>query len=89
MNTAVPETLFQSASGSSDAAATPVRKSRRIAAIDWMRGFVMLLMIIDHASMAFDRNHIPEDSAMYANAARMARPAGEFFTRVCLYPIET
>jgi hypothetical protein len=30
-----------------------------------MRGLVMVLMVIDHASMAFDRSHISEDSAMY------------------------
>ena len=66
-------------SGSLDAATAS--RPRRIAAIDWMRGFVMLLMIVDHASMAFDRNHLSEDSAMYANAATMALPAGEFFTR--------
>ena len=57
------------------------RKSHRVAAIDWMRGFVMFLMVIDHASMAFDRNHLFQDSALYADAATMALPAGEFFTR--------
>ena len=57
------------------------RKSHRVAAIDWMRGFVMLLMVVDHASMAFDRNHLFQDSALYAGAATMALPAGEFFTR--------
>ena len=55
--------------------------SHRIAAIDWMRGFVMILMIFDHASMSFDRNHLDDDSALYANAMNMALPAGEFFTR--------
>jgi uncharacterized membrane protein len=55
--------------------------STRIAAIDWMRGFVMVLMIVDHASMAFDGRHLDDDSAMYANAATMALPGGEFFTR--------
>ena len=55
--------------------------SHRIAAIDWMRGFVMILMIFDHASMSFDRNHLDDDSALYANAMTMALPPGEFFTR--------
>lgn len=59
----------------------PVPKTRRIAAIDWMRGFVMLLMILDHASMSFDRDHLDHDSALYADAMTMALPAGEFFTR--------
>src|SRR6478735_10597259 len=56
-------------------------KSKRIAAIDWMRGFVMILMIFDHASMSFDRNHLDHDSALYADAMLMVLPAGEFFTR--------
>jgi uncharacterized membrane protein len=61
-------------------AAAP-RTSQRIASIDWMRGLVMILMIIDHASMAFDGGHLSEDSALYPNAATMALPAAEFFTR--------
>ena len=60
---------------------TPAAKSKRIAAIDWMRGFVMILMIFDHASMSFDRDHIDHDSALYADAGTMFLPAGEFFTR--------
>jgi uncharacterized membrane protein len=46
-----------------------------------MRGFVMILMIFDHAAMSFDRNHLDHDSALYDNAMTMALPAGEFFTR--------
>jgi uncharacterized membrane protein len=57
------------------------RISQRIARIDWMRGLVMVLMVVDHAAMAFDRHHLDEDSALYANAGTMALPAAEFFTR--------
>ena len=57
------------------------RGAVRVATIDWMRGLVMLLMVIDHASMAFDGSHLSEDSAMYPEAATMALPAAEFFTR--------
>jgi uncharacterized membrane protein len=53
----------------------------RVATIDWMRGLVMVLMVVDHASMAFDGNHLAHDSALYADATTMALPAGEFFTR--------
>ena len=55
--------------------------SRRVASIDWMLGLVMVLMVIDHAAMAFNRHHLDEDSALYANAGTMALPAPEFFTR--------
>jgi hypothetical protein len=44
-----------------------------------MRGFVMVLMIFDHASMSFDRNHLDHDSALYADATTMALPADGFF----------
>src|SRR4029434_6088292 len=67
------------------ATVTPLPKaglaSKRVAAIDWMRGLVMVLMVIDHASMAFDSNHVAKDSALYADAGTMALPPGEFFTR--------
>jgi uncharacterized membrane protein len=53
----------------------------RIATIDWMRGLVMVLMVIDHAAMAFNRHHIDRDSAVYPDASVMDLPAAEFFTR--------
>ena len=59
----------------------PARKSNRIAAIDWMRGLVMVLMVIDHASMAFDSSHLAEDSAMYPGASTTTLPVAEFYTR--------
>jgi uncharacterized membrane protein len=46
-----------------------------------MRGLVMVLMVIDHASMAFDGHHVAHDSALYEDAATMPLPAAEFFTR--------
>jgi len=60
---------------------TVARASSRIASIDWMRGLVMVLMIIDHASMAFDGTHVAKDSAMYPDATTIALPAAAFFTR--------
>lgn len=46
-----------------------------------MRGVVMVFMVVDHASMAFDAHHLDKDSALYANASTMALPAVEFFSR--------
>jgi uncharacterized membrane protein len=55
--------------------------SQRISSVDWMRGLVMILMVIDHASMAFDGSHDPKDSALYQDAATVVLPAADFFTR--------
>jgi uncharacterized membrane protein len=30
----------------------------RIAAIDWMQGFVMIIMVLDHVSMAYNSYHL-------------------------------
>jgi len=59
---------------------TSVVKSKRIAAIDWMRGFVMIIMVLDHVSMVYNKNHLSNDSA--ANyVLNSPLPAFEFFTR--------
>lgn len=55
-------------------------KSKRIAAIDWMRGFVMIIMVLDHVSMVYHKNHLSTDSAAnYVIGSPL--PALEFFTR--------
>jgi uncharacterized membrane protein len=55
-------------------------KSNRIASIDWMRGFVMIIMVLDHVSMAYNSGHLAKDSA--ANyIVGTPLPAFEFFTR--------
>jgi uncharacterized membrane protein len=64
-----------------EATAVPVKSSQRVATIDWMRGLVMMLMVIDHASMAFDGQHIAKDSALYPDAGTMLLPAAAFVTR--------
>ncbi|MEM9176579.1 MAG: heparan-alpha-glucosaminide N-acetyltransferase domain-containing protein [Myxococcota bacterium] len=47
---------------------TETRTDRsRLAAIDWMRGFVMVLMAVDHASQMFNAGRLASDSAYLAN----------------------
>ena len=59
---------------------TDVVKSKRIAAIDWMRGFVMIIMVLDHVSMVYNRNDLSTDStANYILGTPL--PAFEFFSR--------
>ena len=47
-----------------ETSASPLQiTSGRIAAIDWMRGFVMILMAIDHASQMYNGGRVAADSA--------------------------
>jgi uncharacterized membrane protein len=57
-----------------------MNKPKRIASIDWMRGFVMILMLIDHVSMVYNKNHLATDSAA-TYIPGTALPELEFFTR--------
>lgn len=59
---------------------TPAPRSARVASIDWMRGIVMILMVVDHAGMAFDAGHLSTDSAALYDRA-MALPPLPFLSR--------
>jgi uncharacterized membrane protein len=45
------------------------RAARRRASIDWMRGFVMVLMAIDHASQTWNAGRVAGDSAYLVDTA--------------------
>lgn len=54
--------------------------SKRLASLDWMRGFVMVLMTIDHASLAFNGSRLSADSAgLYVLG--LSYSTAEFLTR--------
>jgi uncharacterized membrane protein len=57
---------------------TPAASSR-LAAIDWMRGVVMLLMAVDHSAGAFNAGRLITDSAFLYNGAPL--PLAQFLTR--------
>lgn len=64
----------------SSATVAPTTSSKRLVALDWMRGFVIALMAVDHASGEFNKGRLMADSAFFFKAGT-ALPAGQFFTR--------
>ena len=53
---------------------------KRIRAIDWLRGLVMMLMTLDHAGDVFDAHHFLTDGAFFWKPGTPI-PTGEFVTR--------
>src|SRR5439155_8510242 len=54
--------------------------SRRLAALDWLRGLVMVLMTVDHASGTFNAGRLMTDGlALYQPGTPL--PAAQFLTR--------
>jgi uncharacterized membrane protein len=59
---------------------TAAPRGDRLVALDWMRGFVMVLMAIDHSSEAFNAGRLFTDSAFFYRPGTPL-PAAQFFTR--------
>jgi uncharacterized membrane protein len=57
-----------------------VRESSRLQGIDVVRGFVMVLMTLDHASTSFNRGRIMSDGAAMLRPGLVLEPA-QFLTR--------
>lgn len=54
--------------------------NQRLPALDWMRGIVMLLMVTDHASGAFNSGRLISDSALFYDPDS-ALPSAQFLYR--------
>ena len=59
--------------------AVPIERSRLLS-VDWLRGLVMVLMTVDHASSSFNAGRLFGDSAQ-TWVPGTALPAAQFFTR--------
>lgn len=53
--------------------------SHRLLAIDWLRGLVMVLMALDHASMFYNKGRVARDSVLMYKST--ALPLAQFLTR--------
>jgi uncharacterized membrane protein len=61
-------------------APAPVPAASRLPAIDWMRGIVMVLMTVDHASDQFNAGRLLTDGAFMYKAGTLL-PTAQFLTR--------
>jgi uncharacterized membrane protein len=62
----------------------PPPRGRRMPAIDWMRGLMVIFMLIDHASSVFNQGHLNNDSAA-SYTPGMPLPPLQFLSRWIAY----
>lgn len=62
-------------------AAAPADGGARVVAVDWMRGLVMILMTLDHASEFFNSGRFRGDSAYLVPLQEASTSALQFLTR--------
>jgi uncharacterized membrane protein len=72
----------------SEAKPSEVERGGRLVAIDWLRGFVMMVMAVDHASVMFNAGRVAVDSMYPVDAFFVPAwipgtdlPAAQFWTR--------
>jgi uncharacterized membrane protein len=70
----------KAARGDSSAAPSPVGSRRRVVALDWMRGLVMVVMAVDHSSGEFNAGRLFTDGAFIYKAGTPL-PTAQFLTR--------
>jgi uncharacterized membrane protein len=75
MDPAAPSAAAASAAARTDGA--------RVAALDWLRGFVMAVMAVDHVDMTTNARHAQGDSAGWHQPAPLSPP--DFLTRWCTH----
>src|SRR5690606_14579503 len=61
-------------------ALAPSADPRRVRALDWLRGVVMILMAVDHASAIYNGERIANDNALL-HTVGAPLPEAQFFTR--------
>ena len=76
------ETAHGAAPSYRPVAAAPAANDR-LPALDWLRGFVMAVMAVDHCDQACNRAHFARDAAYMPLPREL--PAAEFLTRWCTH----
>ena len=66
--------------GNTENTTTPA-ETHRLVALDWMRGLVMILMALDHASQGYNAEKLPGFDSWVIYIPGTELVAGQFLTR--------